>query len=205
MQKGSRHQICYEYLPTGKRFLDVGCEYGGFTFLASSKFDECYGIDISQVVIDVANEQKAKRPDAGKFSFIRSDADSHFPFEDEYFDAVACMSVLEHVFHPPSVLAECRRVLKPSGLLIVHVPNLGWLIHRMTLLRGDLPLTTCTSLEREWEHLHCFTLSSLKSVLESNGFSCESVVCSGRFNKLRRHWPSLLGADIIVVSKKISK
>lgn len=202
LKKESRHQVCFDYLPIGKRFLDVGCEYGTFTFLASSKFEECYGIDVSQVVIDKANEQKDLRSDSDKFKFIRFDVDDLIPFNDGYFDAIACMSLLEHVFDPPSVLAECRRVLKHSGFLIIEVPNIAWLFHRMTLLRGALPLTTGGPLEREWEHLHYYTLSSLASILHSCGFSYEFAACSGKLYKIRSRWPSLLGANIIIGSTK---
>jgi 2-polyprenyl-3-methyl-5-hydroxy-6-metoxy-1,4-benzoquinol methylase len=38
-------------------------------------------------------------------------------------DLVLCLSVLEHLWKPESMLAECRRVLAPGGLLLVNVPS----------------------------------------------------------------------------------
>jgi SAM-dependent methyltransferase len=37
-------------------------------------------------------------------------------------DVVICHHTLEHVTHPPDVLEEIRRLLKPAGRLLLHVP-----------------------------------------------------------------------------------
>jgi SAM-dependent methyltransferase len=44
---------------------------------------------------------------------------------DASLDAVICNSVLEHLWQPQEMLAACRRLLKPDGLLLVNVPT--WL------------------------------------------------------------------------------
>lgn len=46
----------------------------------------------------------------------------HLPFADEYFDAVICKSVLEHVENPQTAVNEIRRVLKKSGYALFYVP-----------------------------------------------------------------------------------
>jgi|TARA_B100000315_G_scaffold210208_1_gene206327 SAM-dependent methyltransferase len=46
------------------------------------------------------------------------------PFQDESFDAVLSLSVLEHVSDPCRCAAEIARVLKPGGELICVVPFL---------------------------------------------------------------------------------
>lgn len=45
-----------------------------------------------------------------------------FPFDDGSFDNLFHTEVLEHIYHAPQFLAECRRVLKPSGALFFTVP-----------------------------------------------------------------------------------
>jgi SAM-dependent methyltransferase len=37
-------------------------------------------------------------------------------------EVVICHHTLEHVLHPPAVLAEMRRLLKPAGRLLLYVP-----------------------------------------------------------------------------------
>lgn len=44
------------------------------------------------------------------------------PFNDEEFNLVLCISVLEHLEDPHSAIKEMRRVLKINGRIIVSVP-----------------------------------------------------------------------------------
>lgn len=50
-------------------------------------------------------------------------AEDHFPFEDNRFDCVVAIDVLEHLDEDQSFLHEVGRVLKPGGRSIVTVPN----------------------------------------------------------------------------------
>ena len=49
------------------------------------------------------------------------------PFADDSFDLVALLDTVEHIPNELGVLAECGRVLKPGGKLIVTVPAFMWL------------------------------------------------------------------------------
>lgn len=51
---------------------------------------------------------------------------------DGFFDAVACLEVLEHTVNPFDAVAELRRILAPGGVLLVSAP-LNFRIH------GPLP------------------------------------------------------------------
>lgn len=44
-------------------------------------------------------------------------------FKDSEFDVVLLISVLEHLADPPTVLVECRRIMKDGGWLIINVPT----------------------------------------------------------------------------------
>ena len=46
------------------------------------------------------------------------------PVQSNYFDAILCIAVLEHVENPEEVVPELYRVLKPGGHLILEVPFL---------------------------------------------------------------------------------
>ena len=48
----------------------------------------------------------------------------HIPVESDYFDAILCIAVMEHVENPEEVVPELYRVLKPGGHLILEVPFL---------------------------------------------------------------------------------
>jgi SAM-dependent methyltransferase len=51
-------------------------------------------------------------------------------FETGSFDAVTLQHVIEHVYEPMELMAECRRILKPDGQLVIVTPNLSSLGHR---------------------------------------------------------------------------
>src|SRR2546421_2752924 len=44
------------------------------------------------------------------------------PVEPDFFDAIICNAVLEHVENPEEVMSEFRRVCKPGGILYLCVP-----------------------------------------------------------------------------------
>ena len=47
----------------------------------------------------------------------------HLPFEDACFDLVTANMVVEHLEEPETALKEFFRVLRPSGLFVLHTPN----------------------------------------------------------------------------------
>lgn len=47
----------------------------------------------------------------------------HLPFEDESFEVVTMLAVLEHLNHPLAIIKEIRRVLTPNGKLILTSIN----------------------------------------------------------------------------------
>lgn len=58
----------------------------------------------------------------------------HLPYADGQFDALLSLGVIEHLFHGPErAMAEMRRVLKPSGVMLLTVPaaNASFRLERM--------------------------------------------------------------------------
>ena len=52
------------------------------------------------------------------------DLDDHpLPFDDESFDYIECIDILEHVDDLPDVMRELHRILAPGGRLRIHVPH----------------------------------------------------------------------------------
>lgn len=52
--------------------------------------------------------------------------DQRWPFDDECADEILAVHVWEHFYEcdHPHLASECRRVLKPGGLLVLEMPNL---------------------------------------------------------------------------------
>ena len=63
------------------------------------------------------NSDIGKMPHADKIRYVRSDF-MHTPFEDSSFAAITSISVIEHGFNAPALLAEMSRLLRPGGYFI---------------------------------------------------------------------------------------
>lgn len=108
------------HLTSGNRkILDVGCGTGLF-FCSLSKLPktELYGLDAFSSSSEIAVNRGYK-----KVVNIDDLNECLFPFADNEFDAVMCKDVFEHLLLPLAALKEIKRVLKPGGLLLIHVPN----------------------------------------------------------------------------------
>lgn len=109
------------YSATGRsapeRVLDIGCGAGQSLALLARRYPEtnCYGIDLSQVAIDVA---RARLPQG---HFLAEPLESaRF---DVKFDLITFMGVLEHFPQPAEALGHAVALLEPGGVLYVEVPN----------------------------------------------------------------------------------
>lgn len=106
---------------SGGKILDIGSNDGTFSNVIFVKTDakELFGIDVVKKTTDWANKHWKK---TGKMKFLVADAHK-LPFNNETFDAVFALEVLEHVFDPLKVLLEIKRVLKKNGYAIFLVPS----------------------------------------------------------------------------------
>ena len=104
--------------PFGKaEMLDVGCGAGLHIRKMSSLGWRCMGVDISMQAIGNA---RRLNPDAKFVVGLLRDIDS-----GEKFDLISMHHVLEHLYHPRQVIADCYSLLRPGGKLVVNVPNVA--------------------------------------------------------------------------------
>jgi ubiquinone/menaquinone biosynthesis C-methylase UbiE len=105
-------------LKDGERVLDIGCNIGQLLHLMSHQAKiKTVGIDISFEAL-----QNAKINAFNSFDFVLCSVQKGIPFEDNSFDVITCMDVIEHLENPEFVLSEMRRVLKPGGRFLFHIP-----------------------------------------------------------------------------------
>ena len=118
-------RVCPEFGPlwdvSGKRLLDVGSGLGGKpAYYADLGAASVTGIDIRPLSVEAA-AVLARGKHTRRLRWLLADA-AAMPFPDDSFDAIVSINVLEHVANLRQVLAECRRVLRQTGLMFFHFP-----------------------------------------------------------------------------------
>jgi ubiquinone/menaquinone biosynthesis C-methylase UbiE len=115
-----RVEICLVECGGGERVLEVG--FGvGLTFQnLAGMYKEIYGLDLFADIVSVGQFFDEK----GIQTHLKNGNVLDMPYDDETFDTVLLISILEHLKpeEQPLAMKEIRRVLKPGGQLVYGVP-----------------------------------------------------------------------------------
>ncbi len=102
------------------RILDIGCGPGGWLFNVVQQYPHIHGIgiDISQLMTEYATSI-ATAENLSNIQFRVMDATQPLNFPDNTFDMVNGRILIGFLLKEqwPALLAECRRVTKPGGIL----------------------------------------------------------------------------------------
>ena len=114
------------------RILELGCGRGGYLRNISNRLnaDIVVGVDFSKASL-IGSEELSP--------LIYNIEEGDLPFNDETFDLVLLLDVIEHLFDPDHVVQEIQRVLKKGGYVIITTPNLASWYNRLCLLFGWQP------------------------------------------------------------------
>jgi ubiquinone/menaquinone biosynthesis C-methylase UbiE len=125
---------------SGKTLIDIGCQYGVFSFKMREAGAQVVGLEISERWVDRCRREAAEKPEYNDVSFVKGDAQV-LPFEDESFDVALCLEVIEHTVSPGRALKEINRVLKPDGILVLGTPNASsYYVRLYYALKSLLPM-----------------------------------------------------------------
>jgi SAM-dependent methyltransferase len=146
-------------LPEGRPcILDVGCGEGEFLAEMQSLGWSVDGLDPSPEAVAVAQARGIRTTKATLSQALLDSAS---------FDAITFRLVFEHLRDPVAALTECRRALKPRGVIWIATPSLDSEAHRI--------------FGRDWLHLEpprhpiVYTASALTRLLGRTGFEIVSV------------------------------
>jgi len=152
--------------PPGEiRLLDVGCSSGAFLHAAVKLGFRAEGVEPAPKAAATAQAAGLK---------VHRGLLQEAGYADGQFDAITLFEVIEHLQQPQELLRECRRILRPGGILLVGTGNTGsW---------------SMAALGARWEYLHIarhgghvsfFNPGSIASLAQRSGFSVAAVRTRG--------------------------
>jgi SAM-dependent methyltransferase len=106
----------------GRRFLEVGCNWGRWCVSAARRGYEVVGVDPSLVAIRAA--KRVAEQLGIEATYVVADA-RHLPFAGDTFDVVFSYSVFQHFARDDAVASfdEVGRVVRPDGLAMLQMAN----------------------------------------------------------------------------------
>jgi SAM-dependent methyltransferase len=153
-------------MPSGT-VLDAPCGAG---FLADRM--RAAGLDV--IGLDIVPPDSA-----GRFEFRRADLGGALPVPDLAVDCVVSVEGIEHLERPFEFIRECRRVLRPKGLLIMTTPNISSLRSRWRWLLTGFHYKCKYALDETdpnpLHHINMLSYHELRYILHTNGFAIEKV------------------------------
>ncbi len=144
----SRYAFASRFAP-GARVLDLGCGAGYGTAELAGRARSAIGIDLAPEAIAHAKAAYSR----ANVSFVTASA-TKLPFRGASFELVTAFEVIEHLTDWRALLAEARRLLRPSGVFLVSTPNKEY----YTASRGSAGPNPF--------HTHEFEFDEFRNVLE---------------------------------------
>ncbi len=104
----------------GKAVLDLGCAGGFMAEAICHRGGRVTGIDPARRAIAAARAHARREGLDIRYDVGVGEA---LPYDDDAFDVVVCVDVLEHVADLDRVIAEVARVLRPGGVFVFDTIN----------------------------------------------------------------------------------
>jgi SAM-dependent methyltransferase len=142
-------KICTTLNKPNPRILDVGCGTGANLKMLAAH-GQAEGVDISQQAVDFCRERGLES--------VKLGAAEDLPYENDSFELVTALDVIEHLDDDVAGLREMRRVLRRDGRVLLFVPAFMFLWG----VQDDVS-----------NHRRRYTLPSLLKAVEAAGFSVE--------------------------------
>lgn len=160
-----RYMFASGYLKSqgAENVADIGCGFGYGSRELSQACRTVLGVDEDSSILEVARSRYSRPNLTFRTASLGNDEISAV-IPPESLEGVVMFETLEHLTNPGDALAEIERSLRPSGTLIISVPNS--VAERLN--DEGLPSNRL--------HKRFFTISSITGLIESSGLTVNEVL-----------------------------
>lgn len=155
------HGLVASFVPDASRVLDIGCGFGQVASRLRLRGCRITGVEPDPVRRSTAAEYCERVMDGVAEGLDQLDLDP------ASFDAILFADVLEHLVDPWSALRDVQRFLKPTGQIVISIPNLANFGVRLNLLKGEFRYQDFGIYDRT--HLRFFTRATAEELVQSAG------------------------------------
>jgi ubiquinone/menaquinone biosynthesis C-methylase UbiE len=122
-----------------EKVLEIGCGTAFHLIALSNQYGSGVGVDYSEKMLSIANKN-AQQKNLQNIKFVLDNVEKLSKLENNTFDVVFFVGLLEHLPKPIQMFKNCKRVLKPGGIVIGITPNKysPWYSIIAPLLRGSV-------------------------------------------------------------------
>lgn len=159
----------------GKAVLELGCHDGSLSKFIKDRGGEVTGVDINPIAAAKAKEFCER--------IVVGDLESEKILEcisSKKYDIILALHLLEHLKDPWSFLQRVGDLLNEEGKLIIALPNIGNLHHRVRLFQGEFNYEETGVMDRT--HLRFFNLRTAIEMIEGSGLRVQAVKFSGKID-----------------------
>jgi 2-polyprenyl-3-methyl-5-hydroxy-6-metoxy-1,4-benzoquinol methylase len=160
----SSHSLAVLSVPPASRVLDLGAADGSVARALKQRGCTVWGIE--------RDEQAAEAAVQVCDHVIVADLETSDAFDgldNESFDVVLALDVLEHLRDPAPVLKRAASCLTPKGIAVVSIPNITHGALRLSLLEGRFNYTEQGLLDRT--HLRFFDRRAAERLISEAGLT----------------------------------
>lgn len=152
------------YLPDGLSIvLDVGCSSGGFGKLLKDRGLTVWGVEPNT---KAAHEAESRVDHVINNIFDETILDL---IQDQKFDCIFFIDVLEHFTDPYSAIDLCKKMLRPNGYIISAIPNVLQYGNILKILKNqDWEYVEAGIMDKT--HLRFFSKKSIVRLFEEKEF-----------------------------------
>lgn len=150
------------WIGADKSVLEIGCHTGCLSEWITKKGSSVFGVDINPNALLIAKPflNNAQIGNVEDESFWRE-------LNQERFDVITYMHVLEHLVDPWDTLRKSRNYLKPGGEIIIALPNINNAKDRFQIFFGNFNYTVDGVMDKT--HLRFFNQKTARELIDEAG------------------------------------